>query len=136
MGTIRGKGTVVTINAVNISAFTNTVTFADSDDVEETTTYGPVRRKTYAATLGDGTITIGGLYDDGATGPRATLKPLKAAGNPVAFVYQPEGAGSGKPQSVVDVIVTSFNESSPVGGMVTWTSELQMTGTLNEADQA
>jgi hypothetical protein len=134
---IHGRHTFVSINAVNLSTFTKTTSFEDGVATHDVTTYSPTRtRKSYASGLGDGKITISGVYDDTATGPRATLKPLMVAGAPVAFVFQPEGVGSGKPQSVVDVIVTSYNESSSVDDMIQWTSELQMTGDLVETDQA
>ena len=48
----------------------------------------------------------------------------------------PEGTGSGKAQTSVGVLVKTFNESSPVADNVTWTSELQMTGPIDETDQA
>ena len=130
-----GKDTFVSINGSDISAFTNNTTFGDETDTHDTTCYGNVR-KTYQSGLGDGTITISGVYDDGATGPRAVLKPLKATGAAVTFIYRPEGTGAGRAQSSVSVIVKTFNESSPVADNVTWTSELQMTGLLNETDQA
>jgi hypothetical protein len=130
-----GKDTVVKLNAVDLSAFTNSTSFGDETEAHDTTTYGR-DRKTYHAGLGDGKITIGGVYDDGAAGPRGTIKPLKAAGTAVTFLFQPEGTGAGKAQSSVSVIIISFNESAPVADMISWTCELQMTGVLNEADQA
>lgn len=135
MAFIHGRNTVVKVNNVDLSAFTNSTSFGDEDEMHDTTTYGR-DRKTYHAGLGDGTITIGGIYDDGAAGPRSTLKPLKAAKTAVPFLFRPEGTGSGKAQSSVSVLVSSFNESAPVADMIAWTAELQMTGPLDEADQA
>jgi len=132
---VHSKHTVVTLDGVNLSAFTKTTSFEDSTSVHDTTTYGK-DRKTYAAGLGDGKITISGTADDTVTGPRAVIKPIKAAGTAVPFVFQPFGVGNGKAQSTVDVIVTSFNESSPVDDMVQWTAELQMSGDLDETAQA
>ena len=129
-----GKDTVVILAGVDISAFTDSTQMEDETETHETTTYGRAR-KTYQSGLGDGKFTIGGVYDDGAGGPRAVIKPLKATGTAVTFVYRPEGTGSGKAQSSVSVIIGTFNESSPVGDNVTWTSELQMTGVLDETDQ-
>lgn len=135
MTNVHGKNTVVTLNGVDYSEFSNSTDFKDATDTHENTTYGK-SRKTYHSGLGDGTISVGGFYDTTAvSGPRALFKPLKAAGNPVEFVYRPEGTGAGKAQSVVDVIIASFDESSPVGDMVTWTAELQMTGDLDETAQ-
>lgn len=136
MTNFHGKGTVVKLNGVDYSEFANTTDFKDSTEAHENTTYGR-NRKTYKAGLGDGTISVGGFYDNTAvSGPRALFKPLKAAGDAVEFIYRPEGTGTGKAQSIVDVIITSFEESSPVGDMVTWTGELQMTGDLDETPQS
>lgn len=135
MANVHGKLTVVTLNGVDYSEYANQTDFKDATDAHENTTYGR-DRKTYHGGLGDGTVSVGGFYDTTAvSGPRALFKPLKAAGNAVPFVYRPEGTGAGKAQSLVDVIITSFEESSPVGDMVTWTAELQMTGDLDETAQ-
>lgn len=130
-----GKDTVVTLNAVNLSAFSNSTAFNDETEANETTTYGRAR-KTYMAGLGDGKVTLQGVYDDGASGPRATILPLKAAGTAVEFVFQPEGVGVGKAQSTVDVIITAYNEAAPVGDVIAWTCEMQMTGPKDDTDQA
>jgi hypothetical protein len=135
MTNVHGKLTAVTLNGVDYSQYANATDFKDATDTHETTTYGR-DRKTYKAGLGDGTVSVGGFYDSTkVTGPRGLFKPIKAAGTEVEFVYRPEGTGSGKAQSRVNVIIASFEESSPVGDMVTWTSELQMTGPLDETDQ-
>lgn len=136
MTNFHGKLTVVKLNGVDYSEYSNATDFKDATDAHDNTTYGK-NRKTYHAGLGDGTISVGGFYDNTAVeGPRALFKPLKAAGTAVEFTYRPEGTGVGKAQSLVDVIITSFEESSPVADMVTWTAELQMTGDLVETAQA
>lgn len=129
-----GKDTVVRINSTDISAFTNSTAMTDETDTNEVTCYGAAR-KAYIAGLGDGSFTIGGVHDDSIAGARAVIKPLKAAGTAVPFQYRPEGTGSGKAQSSVNVIVKSFNMSSPVAEQVAWTAELQMTGALDETNQ-
>lgn len=131
-----GRNTFVSIDGVTLSTYIKTTSFEDSTDTHDSTTYGPTRtRKSYQAGLGDGKVTIAGMHKNDAAGPRATLKPLKAAGEPVELIFQPEGPGTGKPQSVVNVIITSYNESSAVDDLVQWTSELQMTDDLDETDQ-
>lgn len=130
-----GKDTFVSVDGVDLSAFTNSTSFGDETEANETTTYGRTR-KTYIAGMGDGKITIGGPADDGAAAARKTLKPLKAAGTEVQFIFRPYGVGSGKQQSIVNVIITSFNDSAEVGDVVKWTCEMQETGPLDETDQA
>lgn len=136
MAFIHSKNTQVLWGAVDLSAFTESTDWNDSTDTEEVTTYGPTRtRKSYGASLGDGTISCAGTSDDGAAGPSKTLAPLKDAGAEVTFTLRPKGAGAGKPQKVVNVIITAFNETNPVGGYSKWTCEMQMTGSINRADQ-
>lgn len=134
MSFVHGKGTVVMINGSDISAYTNTTQMTDESDMNEVTCYGKVRKE-YIQGLGDGSFTIGGVYDDSGSGTRAVIKPLKAAGAAVVFLFRPEGTGAGRAQSSVNVLVKSYNESAPVAEQIQWTAELQMTGTLNEADQ-
>lgn len=137
MGTfIHGKNTFVSIDGVNLSTFTKTTTFEDSSTIHDVTTYGPTRkRKSKSVGLGDGKITIAGVHNNDAAGPRATLKPLKEAGEEVEFILQLEGTGTNKPQSVVNVVISAYNESSNVDDMVQWTCEMEMSGDLDETDQ-
>jgi hypothetical protein len=131
---ISGENTVVTLNGSDLSVYTNSTDFTDSTEVYDTTCYGSTR-KTKKAGIGDGQVTISGFHDDGVAGPRAIIKPLKAARAAVTFVFRPEGTGSGLPQSSVSVIVASYKESDPVAGMITWEAQLDMTGALTETDQ-
>lgn len=104
-------------------------------DTHETTTYHPTRKgKTYVGGNLDGTCTVGGVYETGATGPAAIIEPL--LGETVAFVYRPEGAGTGKPEKTVDVVVGKYTESYPVGDMVRWSADLQFTGDVVVSTQA
>jgi hypothetical protein len=134
---VHGRKTKITIDGDDLSIYTKTTSFEDNVAMHDLTTYGPTReRKEYGAGLGDGKVTIGGTHNNSATGPRAILKPLLAAKAAVPFVFQPEGTGTGKQQSVVDVLVASYNESDPVDDYVQWTCELQMTGDLDETSQS
>jgi len=130
-----GKDTVVLFNAVDISQFCNNTEENDETENHDVTCYGAVR-KAYVAGLGDGKFTISGTHNDSANNPRAVIKPIKAAGTAVTFVYRSEGTGSGLQQSSVSVLVANYVQTSPVAGTVTWKAELQMTGTLTETDQA
>lgn len=131
---IHGRLTVVKVNAVDLSVYTDTTEFDDDTEVEKVTCYGATRHA-YGSGLGDGTITISGTHASDATGPRKTLKPLKAAGTVVPFLFQPAGTGAGKAQSSVSVIVKKYKDSSPAAGFTKWTATLQMTGALDETDQ-
>lgn len=133
MAFVHGKNTVIKLGASDISVFCNTSTFTRNADSHDVTTYGK-NDHVFAGGLGNGTATIGGIYDNGATGPRDVIEPL--IGTEVVLTRQPEGAGSGLPQDVVDVIVVSYVETSPVADMVTWSAELQLSDAVNSANQS
>lgn len=132
MAFIHGKGTVVLLNAANLSAFSNSLTFTRTGDSHNVTTYGK-NSHVYQGGLLDGTAALGGIYDDGATGPRAIIEPL--IGTVVVLVHRPEGTGAGKPQDTVNVLVTSYVETEPVADMITWTCALQLSDDVTTADQ-
>jgi hypothetical protein len=127
---IHGSGTAVSIDGDDLSVFANSVTFARTADTHDVTTFGKTA-KVYAPGLKDGTASIEGLYDNTAsTGPGAVLRPLVGAAV-VDLVYKPEGAvGAGKPIATVDVLVTSYEESSAVADMIAWTCELQLSDAI------
>lgn len=130
---VHGKDTYVSLDGDDLSAFTNTTTYNRSADSHDVTTYGKGSH-VFAGGLKNGTATIGGIYDNTAvTGPRAVIRPL--LGTVVDFVFRPEGTGAGKPQDTVDVLVTAFNESSPVADMVQWTAELQLSDDVASTSQ-
>lgn len=130
-----GNVTVVKIAGNAITVDTNSVEMSDDTDTYDVTCFGAAR-KNYIAGLGDGMFTLTGVHRQGATGPRKILKGLKAAGTINTFIYQPEGTGSGKAQSSVGVIVKNYTDTSPVAGAYIWKAQLQMSGDLNETDQA
>lgn len=134
MAFVHGKGTVVLVNGTNLSAYTNSVTFTRTADTHDVTTFGK-NTKVYAAGLKDNTATLEGIYDNTAvTGPGAVLKPLVGAAG-VTFLYRPEGTLTGKPEAEVTALVSSYEESSPVADMVTWTAELQLSDDINDTPQ-
>lgn len=132
MATVHGKSLVVTLGGDSLTAYSNACEFGRTSDSHDTTVYG-MRSKRYAGGLLDGTCTISGVYDTAVGGPRATIEPL--LGTNVELVHQPEGVGTGKPQRVVEVLVTGYSESSPVADMVTWSCDLQLSGDVDDDPQ-
>lgn len=135
MALTHGKGTVITVATVDLSAFTKSSDLDISVDSHDTTTYG-VDNHVYQAGLIDGTFSMEGVYSDaGATAPRDTLVALQGAA-PAAIVRQAEGAGAGKAQDSFTGLLTSYAESSPVDDMVTWSAEFQISGAVDTTVQA
>lgn len=129
---IHGKNTYVSLNATDLSAYTKTTTYNRSADSHDVTTYGK-SSKVYVGGLLDSTITLEGVYDNGVSGPRGIIRPL--LGTVVTFVFRPEGTGSGKPQDTGSVVVTAYNESSPVDDVIQWTCELQGSDSITVTGQ-
>jgi hypothetical protein len=135
MARSHSKKTVVIIDGHDISEHCNTSTEEDGQDSHDLTTYGK-DRKVKGGGLGDGKFTIGGFYDTSKTeGPRAVLKPLTHSGDTVLFQYRPEGTGSGKPQTAVQVLVTKYTQSAPAADYITWSADLEESDDIDDSDQ-
>lgn len=123
MAFVHGKGTFVSLDANDLSAFTNNTALPRSADTHDVTTYGKDDH-VYRGGLRDGTATISGIYDSAAGGPGAVITPL--LGTNVTFIFRPEGTGPGLPERSGDCVVSTYEETSPVADMVTWSAELQL----------
>lgn len=122
MAFVHGRDAVVTLNAIDLSTFTNKVEFSREAEAHDTTAFGK-DSKTYAGGLRDAKVSLEGTYDNGASGPEAIIQPL--LGNTVVLIYKPEGTGTGLPIRTVSVVVISYKESTEVANMIKWTCELQ-----------
>ena len=128
-----GKGTVITLNAVDLSAFGTEIDWGQSADKHDVTTFG-ASAHAYQGGLLDGTATLKGIYDDGSAGPGKTIRPL--IGTNTTLVYEPEGVASSKPVHTVTVLVTSYDETAPVADMIKWTAQLQFSGAVADTSHA
>ncbi len=136
MAAIPGYGVALSIDGDDLSVYSNSVTFTRTVEALETTAFGSTN-KTFIGGLGDSTGTVEGHYDSTAvTGPGAIFRALVAAKALVVFMYRPEGTGSAKPEAEVSVLVTSYEESAEVAGLVTWSAELQGSGAVNDTPQS
>jgi hypothetical protein len=132
MSKVHGRLSAILLGAADISQYCNQTTEENSADTHDTTTYGAIAHE-FTGGLLNGKFTIGGFYDNAVGGPRNLIKPL--LGTTTTYTYRPEGTGSAKPQTVVDCVVASYNQSAPVAEMVTWTAELQPSGTQDDTPQ-
>lgn len=133
MAFVHGRHLFVSVDGDDLSPYTNEVKYSNEADTHETTTFGK-NSKTYAGGLKDGTMSLTGVYDNGVGGPRAVLRPL--LGTTVEAIYRPEGTGTGRPQDTVDVVVQTYEETAPVGDMIAWTCELQLSDDVTPSTQA
>lgn len=116
------KLTVIIIAGNNISTDCTDSQCEQSSGTEDTTTYGK-NAVVKDPTLLDGAFSCSGKYADGATGPRAVLKPL--VGTKVNVKYRPEGTGSNLPQDSFDAVITKYAETAPVAGYRSWALETE-----------
>jgi hypothetical protein len=135
MPEVHGRTFYWSLDGDDLSAYGDATDPERTADSHETTTYHPTRKgKTYVGGNLDGTCTVGGVYHSGASGPAAIIEPL--LGTTVEYVYRPEGTGTGKPEKTVDVVVTKYTESFPVGDVIRWSADLQFTGDLVKTAQS
>jgi hypothetical protein len=133
MAYVHGHLAVFKQASTDLSAFINSVEVKRKADDHDTTTLGDTAHE-YSGGLTDGTITIKGIYDAGATTtPRVTVQG--ALGTVVAWTHQAAGTLSAKPQMTGNGLVTSYEESAPVDDMVTWSAEYKISGPVTITDQ-
>lgn len=133
MATKHSKLTVILVDGNDISAFCTDSSCEQNAKTEDTTTYGK-DAEVYDPALLSSAFSCSGKYDDGATGPRAVLKPL--VGTKVTVQYRPEGTGSGLPQDEFDVVITKYTETAPVAGYRTWALDTQPSDEWDSTDQS
>jgi hypothetical protein len=123
-----GKNAALTVNAGALAAFLTNVDLSIDLDTADTTTFGATW-KTAVSGVPGGKIDFSGNYDPTATtGPGAILFPLVTAGTAVTVLAYPGGTASNQILYTITSggIVTSYAESSPVGGVVTFKGSIQV----------
>lgn len=134
---IHGKRTFISVDGTDMSTWiTSSSELGKTTDTHEVTAYGQ-DSKTYAPGLNDATFSMEGTYNSTAsTGPRAKLNTVYAGNDLVEIIRRPEGTGSGLPGDTFNGIMTSYVETSPVGDMVTFSAEFQVSGDVDITPQA
>jgi predicted secreted protein len=114
---------------VNISDTLNEISMPREIETAETTAFGQ-NDKTYITGLADATISLSGMFDATTdtiiSGNIANLKSGSVSS--VSFEYGPAGSASAQPKFTGEALITSYEVSSPVGDVVTYSLELQVTG--------
>lgn len=131
--TTLGADAVFMLDGDDLSDFIDTVTFTESADSLDVTTFGNGGHRKRGG-LTDGTIAIGGVYDTTSSGPHDVVQPL--IGTVVTFAWRPEGTGSGLPAETGSVLVQNYVESAPVAEIVRWTANLEIDGDVTAANQS
>lgn len=123
-----GKNAGFTLNAGVLSTFLTGVDTSWDLDMADTTTFGATW-KTAVAGIPGGKIEITGNYDPTAsTGPGAIIWPAFTGAVPVTGLVYPGGNVSGQILWTITTgcLVTSYSESSPVGGVVSFKASIDV----------
>lgn len=133
---IHGKGQVFLFATHDISAYVNNVAYKRSADSHDTTTFGQTGH-TFQSGLTDGTCTLTGTYDNGASNtPKTLLETAMAAGTLTACDYREAGTGTGRTTSTFSANVSAYEEAGPVADMISWTATLQISGAVTVGAQS
>lgn len=135
MAFVHGKDTVIIIDGHDISAYCNTSELEVSTAEHDVTCYG-ADDVNVSGGLRSGKATAGGVYDNTNSGAKAILEPIHDAGALVPLIRRPEGTGTGLPQESLNVLVTKYNESNPVGDMIAWSCDMTKSGPITRTTQA
>ena len=112
----------------DISAYLTDVSLPRSIETAETTTFGVTGgAKTYVTGLNDSTITTSGKFDPTVDAHLVGILGQEAT---VSFEYGPTGSAVGKIKFTGEAIVTKYDLASPVGDVVTFSMDLQVTGAV------
>jgi len=131
MAFVHGKSSVFKLDnasgsMTDISSFVNNVDFPETADVAETSVLG-ASNKTYIVGLKDATIGLTGFFDATAD---AIFGAVIGQSATLSFEYSPEGTASGKIKYTGECILTNYALSSPVGDVVAYSGDLQVSGAI------
>ena len=108
----------------NIANTLTDVGFPQTIDTAETTAFGS-SNKSYIVGLKDTTISLSGLWDATVDGYLSGTEPASRS-----FIYGPAGTTSGNVKYTGEAILTNYSQSNPVGDVVTYSVDLQVTGAV------
>lgn len=135
MGFYHGKGLVFKIdNAAGtlqiLTSFVDNVDLNNTVKMGDTTTAG-AEADTFVSGQSNGTLSISGKWDGTAsTGPDAVLSGLIGLETTSSFEYGPSGSTTGMVKKTGECFLTGMKVSSPVGGVVNFTADFQVTGAV------
>jgi len=135
---VHGKSTAFSLdnasNALqNISTYLTDVGFPRTVETGETTTFGVASgAKTYIVGLQDATISLSGNWDVTLDAQVNGVIAAHMSGTlaTASWEYGPAGSTASSVKYTGEAVVTSYEQSNPVGDVVTFSLELQVTGAV------
>ena len=137
MAFVHGKGGAFKIDnsggtLQTLTAYIDNIDFNNTVDTAESTTMG-AEAKTYLSGQSDATFSVSGKYDSTAsTGPDVILQGLVGLETTSTFEIGPEGGTTGKVKYTGECFLTGYSISVPVGDVVTFTADFQVTGAITK----
>ena len=124
-----GKNAQFELEGTNLSNTLNEITMPREIETAETTTFGSTD-KTYITGLADATVSLSGMFDATVDSAISTIITNLKSGSiaSASFTYGPAGSAGSSPKFTGEALVTSYEIGSPVGDVVTYSLELQVTG--------
>ena len=133
-----GSKASITINSVDLSAYSDNLSLDITPETADTTGFGSTWRTHIPGLIG-ATLSVSGSYDPTATtGPADAILAAITAQNSagyVAVVDKPGGTATGQRTNSFNAIITGCNETSAVDDKVTWSAELTVTGAVTPVTQ-
>ena len=108
----------------NLSNTLTDVSFPQTIDTAETTAFGS-SNKSYIVGLKDGSFSVSGIWDATVDGYLSGTEPASRS-----FIYGPAGSTGGNVKYTGEAIMTNYSVSNPVGDVVTYSLDLQITGAV------
>ena len=108
----------------NISDTLTDVSFPQTIDTAETTAFGS-SNKSYIVGLKDTTISVSGIWDATVDGYLSGTDPESRS-----FIFGPAGSTGGNVKYTGEAIMTNYAVNNPVGDVVTFSMDLQVTGSV------
>ena len=108
----------------NLSNTLTDVSFPQTIDTAETTAFGS-SNKSYIVGLKDTTISVSGIWDATVDGYISGTEPASRS-----FIYGPAGSTGGNVKYTGEAIMTNYAVNNPVGDVVTFSMDLQVTGSV------
>jgi hypothetical protein len=127
-----GKNAQFELAGTNLSSTLNEISLPREIETAETSAFG-TQDKTYIVGLSDATVSLSGMFDATTnTAINTIISNLKSGSIASAsFTYGPSGSVASSPKFTGDAVVTSYEISSPVGDVITYSLELQCTGAVS-----
>jgi len=117
---------------VNISSYSDSVSFPQMVDTHEVSVFGTTAKQFIPGLTDGGEVSMSGPLDVALGTFVSALKNAQSAGSSTStFTYSPAGSVAGQVKQTAEVFIKSYDVSSAVGGRVEYSCSLQITGIVD-----